>query len=141
MILFCDTSALIKNYIQEAGSERVEQILDEADEVFVSALTLIECFSTLRRILLENSITREQYEQIKREIQQDFSFFSMIDFSEAVPYCEEIIDLYQLKTLDSFQLASALAVKGEIDYFLGADTRLNKAAEAESIRVLNPLQE
>ncbi|MFP4268480.1 MAG: type II toxin-antitoxin system VapC family toxin [Spirochaetaceae bacterium] len=138
MNLFCDTSALIKNYIDEVGSSRVETALHEASEVTVSTLTLVECFSTLRRILLEGKITEEEYVILKKEIQYDFSFFVHVEPSDVLLLCEGLIDIYQLKTLDSIQLASALGLKKSIDYFLCFDSKLIHAAEAEGLRVLAP---
>ncbi|MFO7850333.1 MAG: type II toxin-antitoxin system VapC family toxin [Spirochaetia bacterium] len=133
MTLFCDTSALIKNYIDEAGSGRVEAELHEASEVVVSSLTLVECFSTLRRIFLGGDITEEEYVLLKREIRYDFSFFTHVEPSDVLSLCEGLIDTYQLKTLDSVQLASAVVLKKNIDRFLCFDAKLNRAAEAEGL--------
>jgi uncharacterized protein len=138
MTLFCDTSALIKNYIEETGSREVEKNLHEAKEVLVSTLTLVECFSTLRRIQLEGGITREEYLLLKKEISYDFSFFTAIDPSDVLSLCETLIDSWQLKTLDSIQLASALANKASINRFLCSDVKLSRAAEGEGLSVLVP---
>ena len=68
MNYFFDTSALIKNYIDEPGSTSVSELMNQSDLVYVSEITLLECFSTLRRILLENLFTPEEYENVKTEI-------------------------------------------------------------------------
>ena len=136
MNCFFDTSALIKNYIEETGSEKVSALMEEADEIFVSKITIIECFSTLKRILSERLISKSDYIRLKKEILYDFEFFSRVSLTPEI--CEQLIDEYQLKTLDSIQLAASLSVSDEIDAFICCDNKLLKAAEAESLATLNP---
>ncbi len=49
--LFFDTSALIKRYIQEAGSDLVDELMDSAMEIYVSAISRIESNSAINRLL------------------------------------------------------------------------------------------
>jgi predicted nucleic acid-binding protein len=137
MNYFFDTSALIKNYIEETGSEKVSALMEEAEEIFVSEITIIECFSTLKRILSERLIRESDYLHLKDEIQYDFGFLSKVGISPES--CEQLIDKYQLKSLDSIQLAASLSVSDEIDTFICCDKKLLKAAEAENLETLNPI--
>ena len=141
MKYFFDTSALIKNYIEEPGSETVSNLLRSADTVFVSELTLIECFSTVKRLVVEKRIAEDEYARIKDEIRYDFSFFTRIDIREAILQCEELIDAHQLKTLDSIQLASSLCVRTEIQDFVCCDKRLLAAAKKEQLSSIDPYAE
>jgi PIN domain nuclease of toxin-antitoxin system len=52
MNYYFDTSAILKNYIDEAGSEVVSALLNESDIVFVSEITLVESFSALTSTVL-----------------------------------------------------------------------------------------
>lgn len=139
MKLFIDTSALIKNYIEEKGSVEISEIMYQADEIFISQVTPIECISTIRRILLEKRITEAMYQKLKDEIFFDAKYFQIVDNKNSFFHCESVIDRYQLKTLDSIQLSSALYVKGSIDSFVCCDNKLNKAAEHEGLQIVNPL--
>lgn len=139
MNYYYDTSALIKNYIDEAGSECVSNLLDQSDIVFVSEITLIECFSTLKRILLENLITQKDYDFVKDEIKKDFKYFTILDIETAIPECERLIDQYQLKTLDSIQLSSALNIESRLDGFVCCDKKLIGVVEKEKLKIINPL--
>ena len=139
MNYYFDTSALIKNYIDESGSEFVSNLLDQSDIVFVSEITLIEGFSTLKRILLEKLITEEDYVYAKAEIKEDFQYFTIIDIETAILECERLIDEYQLKTLDSIQLSSALNIENRLDGFVCCDKKLISAAEKEELKIINPL--
>jgi len=53
MNLFLDTSALIKKYISENGSERVDDFLGKADRVLLSVITEMEIHSVFKRLLVE----------------------------------------------------------------------------------------
>ena len=138
MNYFFDTSALIKNYIEEIGSDIVTDLLQESDNVYVSELCIIECFSTLKRIFQDKLINEKNYENIKNEIKYDFEYFTKIELGTVIKNCEKLIDLYQLKTLDSIQLSSLLHVKDNIDYFICCDGKLLKSAEKENIKIINP---
>ncbi|RKX87472.1 MAG: hypothetical protein DRP58_02705 [Spirochaetes bacterium] len=139
MNYFFDTSALIKNYIEEIGSDHVSGLMDSAAEIFVSTITIIECYSTLRRILVEKLITEDEYSHLKKKIAYDFDFFNKIEFENSTEKCEQLIDAYQLKTLDSIQLAASLTVLDEIDNFVCCDIKLLNAAERENLDILNPI--
>ena len=139
MNYFLDTSALIKKYIEESGSSFITGLMDQASNIYVSELTIIECYSTLRRILLENLISKNEYKYLKQEISYDFEYFYKIDYSAGLLHCENLIDTYQLKTLDSIQLAASLCVKDEIDVFVCCDNKLLKAAKEENLEIINPV--
>ncbi|MBN1501048.1 MAG: type II toxin-antitoxin system VapC family toxin [Spirochaetes bacterium] len=139
MNLFFDTSAIIKRYINENGSQNVDELFSSADQIFVSAISEIESASTLKRLLVENEISEIDYNFLKKEIQIDFTFFSIIDFdSQIIEEAIEAIDKYQLKSLDSIQLASAIICRSDIDNFISCDIKLLKAAEIEKFKIINP---
>ena len=79
--------------------------------------------------------------KVKNELKNDFQYFSHIDVETAIPGCERLIDKYQLNTLDSIQLSSALDVITEIEGLVCCDNKLLEAAEKENVRIINPLEE
>ncbi|MBU2600719.1 MAG: type II toxin-antitoxin system VapC family toxin [Actinobacteria bacterium] len=135
MRVFLDTSALVKRYVDEPGSDTIAAVLAEADRLIVSALTLPECVSAFRRLAREGHVTSEQYERLKAIV--------LLDLSDAV-VCHvvpEVIDLaidcleqYPLRTLDAMQLAGARAVKP--DLFVTSDRRQAHAARSEGLEVV-----
>ena len=139
MNYFFDTSALLKNYIEESGSEHVSELMKQAENIYVSEITIIECFSTLRRILSEKFISEDDYTYLKQQISYDFEYFHIIEYSMGRIHCENLIDTYQLKTLDSIQLAATLYVIDEVDGFVCCDNKLLKAAKEENLGIINPV--
>lgn len=141
MICYFDTSALIKNYIEEIGSDTVKTLLDDADEVYVSEICIIECMSTTRRLWKEKLITESEYRLLKKEIKKDYPYFKKVALDTVHENAEKLIDTYQLKSLDSIQLGSALSVKEIIDNFVCCDRKLRDSAAHERLNVINPIEE
>lgn len=84
MIYFLDTSALIKRYVQEKGSNIVDNLMESADEIFISAITRIESISAARRLLKERSLSKSDFSVFKDNLASDFPFFTVVDFSEYI---------------------------------------------------------
>jgi len=141
VILFFDTSALIKRYISERGSDKVDDLFNMATQIFVSAITKTESFSTLRRLRSENNLSRKEYNAIKINIEEDFQYFVVIPFIyEIESSAIKLIEQHQLKSLDSIQLSTAIYCKSIIDNLVAADTRLLKSAKAEKLKTINPTE-
>src|SRR5947207_15493222 len=66
--LYCDTSALLKLYLRESGSEEFNALTEGRDDVLVSELTVTEAVSALARHLRQGSITREAVGRIRHAI-------------------------------------------------------------------------
>lgn len=139
MRLFFDTSALIKNYIQESGSDRVDSLLSEAEIIYVSSILEIETVSTFKRLQIEKAITENEYKILKREFETDYNYFITADLTiNVIEKAKTVIEKYYLKSLDAIHLAAATLLADEIDYFICCDEKLLKAAEKEGIKIINP---
>jgi predicted nucleic acid-binding protein len=140
MNIFIDTSALIKHYVNEDGSDIIDNLFLKTDEIYISVITEIETFSTLRCLLNDKLITKHEFLQLSNEIEKDFQFFTIIDFDESIIILvKNLIIQHGLKMLDSIQLSSALLIKDSIDYFVCCDNRLVTAAKKEKLKIINPL--
>jgi predicted nucleic acid-binding protein len=141
MIYFFDTSALIKRYVQEKGSNIVDNLMESADEIFISAITRIESISAARRLLEERSLSKSDFSVFKDNLASDFPFFTVVDFSEYIENkAIELIEKHQIKTLDAIQLACCLAVKEDIDHLVTSDVKLERTASEVGIDIINPLE-
>ena len=141
MIYFFDTSALIKRYVQEKGSNIVDNLMESADEIFISAITRIESISAARRLLEERSLSKSDFNVFKDNLASDFPFFTVVDFSEYIEKkAIELIEKYQIKTLDAIQLACCLAAREDIDHLVTSDVKLARTASDVGIDTINPLE-
>ena len=138
MIAYFDTSSLIKKYIDEEESESVYQLFLNADKVFVSYITKIECFSALKRFKSARAITSKEYLYLKEEIFSDFEFYTAVNPMYVESKSIALVEKYQLKTLDAIQLSCALSLKDEINFFICNDQKLIDSAQKERLHVIKP---
>ncbi|HED38506.1 MAG TPA: PIN domain-containing protein [Ignavibacteria bacterium] len=147
MNLFLDTSALIKIYHQEKGTEEFSKYLSEiSQELFItiSDITKIELHSALLKKYRTKEITQKNLSKVFQLLDKDFQNFNIIATDNIVKNISIIMldnlgIKYSLKTLDSLQLASAFFFNNysKIDYFVSSDKKLLNISK-EYFQILNP---
>ncbi len=130
MKAFIDTSSLFKKYIEEMGSKEFDELLNKILEIIVSPVTLLEMNSVIERRVRDKSLSKKEALWIRKEINIDFKFFSKVQYNKNLEQKGlELIQKYQLKTLDSLQLASGYLSKADI--FITSDKALFDKASKE----------
>ncbi len=134
MNVFLDSSALAKGYIEEPGSDRVEEILSSASALAVSVLCLPEVVSALSRRRRERKLSARQYLEAKQALLKDIEEASVIDVSDqVVARAVELLERWPLRSSDALQVASAAEWSAEL--FVSADERQCAAARAYALKV------
>jgi predicted nucleic acid-binding protein len=133
MILYCDTSALVKLYILEDGSAELKARAQEADAVAVCRIAWAEVYAALSRRAREVPEDAALIEQAKAALALDWPHFLILEITQAlVERAGDYADAFALRGYDSVQLAAAFET-GRISqvpiFFACFDTRLNKAAK------------
>ncbi|HWG38469.1 MAG TPA: type II toxin-antitoxin system VapC family toxin [Terriglobales bacterium] len=137
MTLFLDTSALIKLYITEPGTDMVQAQVAAAQELAVSLVTYAEGRAALAALWRAKRLDRARYQTARLAWEADWTGFFKVLVSEAL--CREAGDLaekFRLRGYDSIQLASFAQLAREAEpggvAFSSFDRRLNSAANALS---------
>jgi len=152
MIYYCDSSAVSKIYLEEAGTSFMRKIRQNAprDELFINDITGPEVLSALHRRFRAGDLTPEVFSQACKDFRRDyFEFFHRVSLSEPIfASAMELIEKYPLKGYDSIQLAIARHLQGILRisngqevHFLGSDKVLNNAAQNEGLVVINPSEQ
>ena len=133
MILFCDTSALLKLYIVESESDALKVLVQEAEAVAVCRIAWAEAYAALSRREREVPEDNSLIEQAKAALAYDWPHFVVLEIDQPlVELAGEYADTFALRGYDSIQLAAAFEA-GRISqtplFFACFDTRLNKAAK------------
>ena len=81
MIIYLDTSALLKQYIQEAGSEEVETLLASADSTGTSLLTYVEMASAISRAVRMDLVPAEEAQVTWEDFLVDWELLVRLDAS------------------------------------------------------------
>lgn len=132
MILFCDTSALVKLYVREADSDLVGQRAQECELIAVSRVAWVEAMAAMARRSREQPQDAEALALARSRFVSDWPDYLKIELSqELAELAGEYADTFALRAYDSVQLASAQTIQRELPgevCFACFDARLNKAA-------------
>ncbi len=128
MKLFFDSSALVKRYVPEKGSETVLALCEDASELGLSVICFPEIISALCRLRRERRIEGFQYVAAKQGIIQDLRDATLCNITETtVLQSILILEENTLRAMDAFHIAAA--VEWKADLFVSSDTHQVKAAK------------
>jgi uncharacterized protein len=146
---FVDTSALVKLYHTEPGSQAVAAIFAEPDASYcVSRLALVESVSAFSLKVRTAEIPLAQLSMARKsiwgDVKQRIVLVARI-FVRHFGLAEDLLlrhgPAHRLRTLDAIQLAVALDLFGrqQIDALVSSDSVLCQVAALEGLRAINPL--
>jgi len=147
---FLDTSALVKRYVPEIGSDWILSITDPAtdNDLAISQITWVEVHSAFARRLRDGSLSAQRFDLIAQKVREDFeNEYRVIDVDQTlIETATELVMQYPLRAYDFVQLASALrfqsttlvSVPNTQLVFVSADNRLLNIAHSEGLATDNP---
>jgi len=131
--VFLDSSSFAKRFINELGSEKVEEICAEATQLGLSVLCVPEITSALNRRRREKTLTRREYYSAKRRLFEDVSDADIINLTSAVvAACVIVLEEGPVRTLDALHVACALEWGAEL--FISFDQRQLEAARRAGLK-------
>lgn len=141
MILYLDTSAFIKLYVNEPGAKIIRATVADADQVHAHWIAYPEMRSALARLHRMGRQSMEMFNQCKRAFERDWEQVAAILPDERVlRRAGELAERLSLRGYDSVHLAAAesLGVGHRTDLlcFASFDDRLNQAAANLGLRLL-----
>lgn len=141
MLIFLDSSALVKYYLTERGSTWIRSLVDNPQNVvLVSGIVLPEVTSALTRRQREGLFGKRFLRQSYQSFQEDLR---VVPEEEAIlAEAAELTFQHPLKGYDAVQIATALNVQRRFPTlnFLSADLQMLNAAQAENLQTDNPEQ-
>lgn len=139
---YADSSAIVKRYYDEPGSDRVRDGFATTTRVFTSRLTYAEVHAALARKRREAALSEVAYRSAAQEFDSDWPGYEQIGLDagtlSAVP---RLVRRYPLRGADAVHLAAALwlrDVAGDLVELWAADSRFIDVARRERLRALNP---
>jgi predicted nucleic acid-binding protein len=139
MKIYLDTSSLFKLYHEEDGTEELEQLFSQAKitRIYLSELTKVEFSSTIWKRVRTRDITIEQAETTLALFERDFGKYNFLTTNSLIlEQARNLLTKYGidgLRTLDSIQLSTCIALTKEVDVFLTADILLQTLMEKEGL--------
>jgi predicted nucleic acid-binding protein len=134
MRVFFDTSAFVKRYVSEAGTDVVLEWCDRATEIGLSGIALPEIISAFCRLRREARITDTQYRQLKSLLLADIEDAAVCDLTPAVlGQAVSSLESSVLRGMDAIHIGSAVVLQADV--FVSADARQREAATRAGLRV------
>ena len=133
MKTFLDSSAFAKRFVDEPGSDTVDAICLESDELALSILCVPEILSALNCRLREKTLSLEQYNEAKRRLLTEVEDAVIVNLTSAViAISVEILEESRVRAMDALQIACAKQWAAEL--FASSDKRQIAAAEKAGLR-------
>jgi uncharacterized protein len=133
MRLAVDSSSLAKRYIQEMGSEKLDDFLQNASELALCVISVPELISGLNRRLREGVLTDKDYRQAKKSLMDDVHDATILQLTPAViAQSIKLIENHILRAMDALHVACAL--EWNADLFVTSDKRQLNAAINSGLR-------
>ena len=134
MRVFFDSSAFVKRYVSESGTDAVLNWCDQATEIGLSAIALPEIVSAFCRLRREDKIDDTQYRQLKSLLLIDIEDAAICDLTpEVLAQSIASLETNVLRSMDAIHIGSAVALKADV--FISADQRQRNAAVRAGLRV------
>ena len=134
MKTFFDSSAFAKRYIEEKGSQLVEDICYKATEVCLSVICVPEIISALNRRLREKRLSPRDYLTIKQHLSDDVRDAVIINLtSEVIRISTKILESSPLRAMDAIHVACASVWKSEL--FVSSDKQQLSAAKKVGLKI------
>jgi len=138
MILYLDTSALVKRYIKESYTEDIIARWLEAEEVVTSSVAYAEAMAALYRKKRGTGFEDNIMQQLLSEFRKDWSSFIRIRVDDELnEYVDKAIGSHPLRGFDAIHLASAMIMHEKFQsdlLFACFDQKLSQAAQKEGLR-------
>jgi predicted nucleic acid-binding protein len=147
-VYYLDTSALVKLYVREPGTEQMLRLVDPAGghTLALLGLTQVEFRSAVRQRERAGDVARDIAENLIDSIDEHLANFFLVQPITDLVIQEAAALLYRhaLRAYDAVQLAGCImlrAILGRHATFVCSDRQLLKAAEDEGMTVLDPTDE
>lgn len=134
MRIYFDSSAFAKRFIEEPGSQRIDDICQEASEVGLSIICFPEILSALNRKVREKSISNRNYTIAKNRLSEELSDIEIINITpKVVAKAALLLETNPLRAMDAMHVACA--IEWDADFFVTSDRRQADAAKNAKLRI------
>lgn len=145
---FLDSSALVKRYVVETGTNWVRSLFHPAgaNQFSVASITGVEVVAAIARRSQGGGLSAAEAVRITRSLRRDFHRdFDIIEVdSTLIQSAMDLAEQHALRGYDAVQLAAALAVHstaqlvGTTATLISSDLELNAAATTGGLAVEDP---
>lgn len=146
MKIFFDTSALVKFFHEEDGSQEVTKLITSPDnEVCVSELVRLEFLSAKFRRLRNREIDQDKLNRATTGFEEELITFRIeplrhLVLEEAESLLKKFGSQHGLRTLDALHLATFILIAKKDWIFAASDENLCNVVKLLGYKTINPLK-
>lgn len=137
MILYLDTSSLVKLYVEENESSKVDILVKSSEVTATSLVAYAEARAAFARRFREKAFTTDEYNRLKDFFDKDWSRYLILSVTgDMIRLAGDLAEKHALRVFDSIHLATALTLRQELSspvVFSCFDDNLQKASERENL--------
>ena len=152
-MLYIDSSALVKRYVQESGSRAVTSRFERGEAIYTSVLSFAEVHAAIGRKYRDRELSVNEKGKLVDEFQADWlSSLSILELTTNTMFAlPSLCQQYFLKASDAIHLSAAFWLRdairlsgkgfeggGNVVEFGVSDLRLGEAALKCGFQVFNP---
>jgi uncharacterized protein len=133
MKTFLDSSSFAKRFVEENGSDQVEELCADATSLGLSVICVPEVISALNRRLRERALTPAQYREAKGRVLDDVRDADIIQLTpEVLARAIRILEANSVRAMDALHVACAQEWGAEV--FASSDARQLTAARRAGLK-------
>jgi len=140
VILYLDTSALVKLYVAEAGTAEVAAGVERATALVTVRISYAEARASFARHTRARGLRPGELRRVVRQLDEEWGQYSIVEVTDAlVRRAGTLAERHRLRGYDAVQLSAAVDLRlgGATDVvFASFDATLNQAARRERLRLL-----
>ncbi len=144
-VYYLDTSALVKLYVREPGTDQMLRLADPAGghTLAVLGLTRVEFRSAVRQRERAGDVARNIADNLIDSMDRHLANFFLVQpiTDLVIQEAAALLDRNALRAYDAVQLAGCIMLRARLGRhatFVCSDRQLLKAAEDEGMTVLDP---
>ena len=138
MIVYLDTSSLVKLYVEEDESSKVDALVRSSEFTATSLVAYAEARAAFARRFREKAFTPDEHDRIKEFFDKDWSCYLILSVTRnMIRLAGDLAEKHALRGFDSIHLASALTLRQELSspiVFSCFDDKLQKASKRENLQ-------
>jgi predicted nucleic acid-binding protein len=147
-VYYLDTSALVKLYVREPGTEQMLRLADPAGghALALLGLTRVEFRSAVRQRERAGDVAHDIADNLIDSMDEHLANFFLVQplTDLVIEEAAALLDRHALKAYDAVQLAGCIMLRARLGRhatFVCSDRQLVRAAEDEGMTVLDPAVE
>ena len=137
MILYLDTSSLVKLYVEEEESSRVADLVRSSKVTGTSLVAYAEARAAFACRFRENAFTPREYKRLISSFDEDWDNYLIVRVTkELVRQAGNLAEKHGLRGFDAIHLSSVITLREELStpiIFSCFDEKLQSASQVEEL--------